>query len=305
MPEKNNLIYVVGSSNTDMVVKASKLPSPGETVLGGDFSIVAGGKGANQAVAAARLGGKVSLVANVGRDSFGDQTLTQLQQEKINCQFITQDSQRPSGVALISVDDQGENHIVVAPGANSGLEQRHIDRALAEAPNTALVLVQLEIAPATVTHTLAAAAKKGLRVILDPAPAPTAGLPAEWLKNLYLITPNETEAQALTGITVSDASSAAQAATKLLQRGVKNVVITLGSGGALLANAQGTTLIDAPQVTAVDSTAAGDCFNGALAVALSTGQSLPESLAHACHCAAISVTRAGAQNSLPYSHEVN
>lgn len=295
-------ILVVGSSNTDMVVQTSKLPAPGETVLGGTFFMNPGGKGANQAVAAARLQGNVTFVANVGNDMFGQQAVAGFRQEGIHTHYIQTDPEHPSGVALINVDAAGENCITVAPGANAHLLPQAVDPALASTSADALVLLQLEIPLNTVVHTVREAAQKGLRVILNPAPAQL--LPADLLTHLFLITPNETEAELLTGIRVTDADTAQQAAQQLHYAGVQNVVITLGAKGAFLSTGATRQLIPTTPVKAVDTTAAGDCFNGALAVALAEGLQLPEAVAFASKAAAISVTRMGAQASMPTRNEL-
>lgn len=296
-------LCVIGSSNTDMVVKAAKLPAPGETVIGGTFLMNPGGKGANQAVAAARLGGAVTFVARVGNDLFGKQALGQFGREGIRTEFVLTDPEQPSGVALIGVDARGENSIVVAPGANARLDERQVAAALATLDAPALVLLQLEIPLASVEAAVRLSAEKGLRVILNPAPAQP--LPDELLRRLFLITPNETEAELLTGVRVTDEATADQAARRLRDRGVPNVVITLGAKGAYLLTGEGRRLIPAPPVTATDTTAAGDCFNGALALALAEAFALPEAVAFACKAASISVTRMGAQASLPQRREVD
>ncbi len=304
MPTTPQPIYVIGSINTDMVAMTDHLPTPGETVMGGEFMMTAGGKGANQAVAAARLDGDVTMVGRLGADIFGDQSVARLKAEKINCDFISRDSAAASGVALISVDGEGENHIVVAPGANNTLHIDTIDTALSSLPENAIVLMQLEIPIETVAHVISFAKDSNRKVILDPAPARE--LPENFLDGLFLITPNETEATHLSGIEVIDQNSAKAAAKKLLQTGVKNVAITMGTDGVLLASGDDNLqLIASPTVNAVDTTAAGDCFNGALSVALANGLELEEGINKACHAASISVTRKGAQDSMPFSNEVN
>ena len=304
MPTIPQPIYVIGSINTDMVAMTDHLPTPGETVMGGEFMMTAGGKGANQAVAAARLDGDVTMVGRLGVDIFGDQSVARLEAEKINCDFISRDSAAASGVALISVDGEGENHIVVAPGANNTLHIDTIDTALSSLPENAIVLMQLEIPIETVAHVISFAKDSNRKVILDPAPARE--LPENFLDGLFLITPNETEATHLSGIEVIDQNSAKAAAKKLLQTGVQNVAITMGADGVLLASGdENLQLIASPTVNAVDTTAAGDCFNGALSVALANGLELEEGINKACHAASISVTRKGAQDSMPFSNEVN
>jgi ribokinase len=298
-----NQLIVIGSSNTDMVVKADKLPAPGETVLGGTFLMNPGGKGANQAVAAARLGGQVTFVAKVGNDLFGKQAITGFQQESISTDYVLNDADHPSGVALINVDASGENCIAVAPGANAHLRPEETADAIQKAAPGTLVLLQLEIPLSTVEHVVHKAAERGLRVILNPAPAQR--LPDKLFSNLFLITPNETEAELLTGIRVSDLPTAEQASRKLHDMGVANVVITLGAKGAYLSTGGQHHLIETASVQAIDTTAAGDCFNGALAVALAEEKSLSDAVVFACKVASISVTRMGAQASMPTRAEVN
>ncbi|MDA1091650.1 MAG: ribokinase [Acidobacteria bacterium] len=294
-------IYVIGSINTDLVVRTPTLPRPGQTVMGRDFVITAGGKGANQAVAAARLGGAVSLVARLGMDAFGDQALARLQADAVDCAQVTRDPTAPSGVALISVDDAGNNQIVVAPGANDTLDVPTLDAALTRIPADAVILIQLEIPFDTVTHAIAELAGAGRRVVLDPAPARS--LPEALLADVFLVTPNETEAEALTGVRIRDEGTARAAATALLEMGAHNVGITLGANGVLLATPSGIERIAAPSVVAVDTTAAGDCFNGAVAVALAHKRSLADSVRWACHVASMAVTRRGAQDAMPYARE--
>ena len=311
-------VCVIGSSNTDMVIKTDRLPAPGETVIGGTFLMNPGGKGANQAVAAARLATgepgsgmatPVTFVANVGNDVFGLQARQQFEREGIHGDFITTDADEPSGVALIGVDNKGENYIMVASGANARLSQEQVSVALNAITNPAdmVVLLQLETPIPTVEYAIRQGYKCGMRVILNPAPAQQ--IDPAVLACLYAITPNETEAELLTGVRVTDENTARQAAQKLHESGVANVVITLGARGAYISTASETNppvalLIAAPPVTAVDTTAAGDCFNGALAVALAEGQTLPEAVSFACKAASISVTRMGAQASMPHRHEV-
>ncbi|MDP2334937.1 MAG: ribokinase [Bacteroidota bacterium] len=299
---KGKKILVVGSSNTDMVIMTDHFPSPGETVLGGRFLINAGGKGANQAVAAARLGGKVTFVGKIGNDIFGKQAVQQLESEGIQVDFVTIDPENPSGVALITVDSKGENSIVVASGSNGTLSPSDFDQAIAELDETEFVLVQLEIPIPTVEYISRQATQKQKKVVLNPAPATK--LSDELLKNLYLITPNETEAELLTGIKVTDEESALKAATVLHDHGVEIVIITMGATGAfLLANGK-SEIIKAPKVEAVDTTAAGDTFNGALVVALAEGKTIQEAIAFANKAASISVTRIGAQSSVPFRKEL-
>ena len=296
-------IYVFGSSNTDMVVKAQKLPGPGETVIGDTFLMNPGGKGANQAIAAARLGGSVTFVAKVGNDLFGKQALQQFQREKINTAHVKVDPDNPSGVALIGVDMNGENSIMVAPGSNSHLKKIDVEAALEQNSLPGIALIQLEIPIDTVEYAIERCYQQNMKVILNPAPAQKLNL--DVLKHLFVITPNESEAELLTGIKITNEDSIMEAAKILLNLGVENVVLTLGSKGAFLFNKSMSKIIPAPPVTPMDTTAAGDCFNGALAVALSENYTLENAIAFACKAASISVTRMGAQSSLPTRKEVD
>lgn len=296
-------IFVVGSSNTDMVVKSQKLPAPGETIIGGTFLMNPGGKGANQAVAAAKLGANVTFVSKTGNDIFGKQAIQGFQREGINTDFVFTDLENPSGVALILVDAKGENSIAVASGANGNLQISEVEKAIGQIMPNDTVLFQLEIPIRTVEFSIKKCFERGAKVILNPAPAQT--LDESVFKYLDIITPNETEAELLTGIKVIDLNTAEQAALILHEKGVKNVIITLGSRGAYLHNETINHLIPAPIVEATDTTAAGDVFNGALAVALSEGQDLEQAISFACRAAAISVTRMGAQASAPKRSEIN
>jgi len=298
-----NRIIVIGSSNTDMVVKSKKIPSPGETILGGDFLMNAGGKGANQAVAAARLGGIVTFVTKTGNDLFGDQAKHLFDIEGIDTRFIIKDLKNPSGIALIMVDENGENCIVVAPGSNASLTAYDISDEVYINDPTDVYLMQLEIPVSTVEFVAEKVSKNGNKVILNPAPARQ--ISEDLFRSLYLITPNEVEAELLTGIKVTDPISAEKAAEKLLAKGVKNVIITLGATGAFLLSGKTSKIIPVIPVKAVDSTAAGDVFNGALAVAISEGRELEEAVIFANKAASISVTRMGAQASAPYRNEIS
>lgn len=302
---KKPTIVVVGSSNTDMVIKAERLPKPGETILGGEFVMAAGGKGANQAVAAARLGGNVVFVARVGGDSLGEAAISGYAKEGIDTSFIQRDPEKATGVALILVDAKGENVISVASGANFNLSPADVDRAAEVVRSASVVVVQLETPLETIAHVAKMAKAANVPVILDPAPAPDGPLPAEILANITYIKPNETEASRLTGIDVSDEASARLAAEKLISLGARAVIVTLGRAGALAVEAGKEPLfIPSKEVTAVDATAAGDCFSGALAVALGRGESLADAARFAAAAAAVSVTRLGAQPSLPTLDEL-
>jgi len=296
-------IFVIGSSNTDMVVRTNRIPRPGETIVGGTFMMNPGGKGANQAVAAARLGGNVTFVARIGNDMFGDRSMFNYREVDVDTRYIFRDEVHPSGVALICVDDHAENSIVVSPGANAALTVQDIESVKKELESAVYLLMQLEIPMETVEHAASLASKAGVKVILNPAPATQ--LSKELLKNVYLITPNRTEAELLTGITVNDTDDAKLAADKLLNMGARQVIITLGSSGALIRNDKGYTCQEARKVEAVDTTAAGDVFNGALCVALTEGMEIREAVRFASVAASVSVTRMGAQSSIPAREEVN
>lgn len=297
-----NKILVIGSSNTDMVIKTEKLPKPGETILGGTFLLNPGGKGANQAVAAIRLGGKVTFVMKRGNDLFGNQSVGLLMREGIDTEYIIKDNELPSGVALITVDSKGENSIVVAPGANSNLHPEDIPSELFDCGRFDIMLLQLEIPIETVDFCIKQATKCNMKVILNPAPARQ--LPAEMLKNIWLATPNELEAGELSGIKISGPPSAAKAAEELVKKGIRNVIITLGESGAYVKSDEFTGLVPGIKVEAIDTTAAGDVFNGALAVAIAEGMKIDTAVRFANRAASISVTRMGAQASAPYRNEI-
>ena len=302
----SNKIIVIGSANTDMVVKAQKLPLPGETILGGTFFMNAGGKGANQAVAASRLGGNLMFVTKVGNDIFGKQTIEGLKKENINTEYVFTDEKNPSGTALIMVNDEGENCIVVAPGANANLLPADIEK-VKELATAAVILMQLEIPIETIKSVAKRAKARGQKLILNPAPAQL--LDDDLLNGLFLITPNETEASLLTGITVEDELTAAKAADIFLSKGVQNVIITLGKQGAYFKNKEQEIKVNAPEVKAMDTTAAGDTFSGAITVAITEKMDLittgwEKAIQFAVKAASISVTRMGAQASVPYRNEI-
>ncbi len=331
MSEKK--IVVVGSSNTDMVIKSSRLPARGETVLGGKFIMSPGGKGANQAVAAVKLGGNVTFITKIGKDIFGEQAHAAFARAGIDTSYVYSDEFTQSGVALIMVDKRGENVISVASGANAELNPKEIDNAKSAFEQSSIVLIQLEIPMETVLHTIKLAHNVKKKVILNPAPALVFKAPnavgakkghllsetlsptlqsfgdgaakeghklRDLLDALYIITPNQSEAELLTGIEVNNETSARKAAALLQSQGAQSVIITMGAKGAfvLAENYQG--LIPASEVNAIDTTAAGDTFNGALAVALCDGIDLPKAVEFANKAAAFSVTKMGAQGSAPY-----
>ncbi len=291
-------IIVVGSSNTDMVVRANKMPVPGETVLGGEFLISSGGKGANQAVAIARLGGGVTFITKIGKDIFGLELLKQFEKEGIHIDFVFRHKSKPTGVALITVGDNAENAIIVAPGANAFLKKKDINKAIDEIKKAAIVLIQLEIPINTVNHIVMLARKYDKKVILNPAPAQK--LSDELYASLYVITPNETEAEILTGVKVIDDLSARKAALLLRERGVQNVVITMGASGAYIHSDEVSEIVPGCKVKAKDTTAAGDTFNGVLALGLSNGVGLRGAVEFANKAASLAVTKYGSQSSIPF-----
>jgi ribokinase len=295
-------ILVVGSSNTDMVIRVSRIPKPGETVLGGEFTMAPGGKGANQAVAAARAGGHVTFVARVGDDVFGERAIANFQADGIETRFVIRTPDAPSGIALINVDGRGENSISVASGANACLSAGDIERADEAFAAADIVLLQLETPMETVRAAAIRARDRGVPVILNPAPARP--LDDDLLRLIAVLTPNEHEAEFLTGIPVRDESGAREAAVRLRARGVVAVVITLGERGAFASSPEFEGLVPAFKADPVDTTAAGDVFNGALAVALAENEPIKESLHFASAAAALSVTRPGAQPSAPTRAEI-
>ncbi len=296
-------ITVIGSSNTDMVVKTLKIPKPGETIIGGEFFSAAGGKGANQAVAAARAGGSVNFITCVGNDMFGEKALKNFLDEEINIDNIVKNDSAPSGVALIFVGSSGENSIAVAPGANYQLMPQHIENTKADILSSEILLMQLEIPVATVEYAAKIANQANVKIIFNPAPAQK--LSDDFLKNISVITPNETETEILTGLKITNDNSIIEAAHFLLEKGIDSVIITLGEKGAYVANRNFSNFIPSYKTEAVDTTAAGDVFNGALAVGLSEGMDIIKAVKFANAAAAISVRKLGAQSSAPFREEIN
>jgi len=298
----NPQVVVIGSANTDMVIRVPQLPQRGETVTGGRFAIVAGGKGANQAVAAARAGARVTFVANVGRDSCGDAALQGLRRERINTRYVARSTATCSGVALIMVDQRGENLIGVAPGSNDELLPGHIDAALPAIRAARCLTVQLEIPLATVRRAIELAHRHGVPVLLNPAPARR--LPLKLLQQAAWVTPNESELAALTGLPTRTKTETETAARKLQLHGVENVLVTCGARGVCCCGGAGTRWFAAPKVRAIDTVGAGDCFSGAFAVAVAEGKSVEAAIRFAIAASAISVSRPGAQASMPRRTEI-
>ena len=295
-------IIVIGSSNVDMVVRTSHLPAPGETILGGEFFMNQGGKGANQAVAIKRLGGNLIFMAKLGNDVLGRQSVGYFKKEGIDTRYIALDEDSASGVALISVDDHAENSIVVASGANMLLNEQDVDKMLEEMCEGDILLMQLEIPLQTVEYAARKAFGKGVKVVLNPAPARS--LPKELFRHLYMVTPNRIEAEMLTGIKIANDADVEKVAEEICAMGVKNVIITLGSKGCLIREEGVSYRIDAFKVEPVDTTAAGDTFNGALCVGSSEGMDLKQAAVMASKASSIAVTRMGAQSSIPYREEL-
>ena len=295
-------IVVAGSSNTDMILQMDHIPQPGETILGGQFSMAAGGKGANQAVAAARAGGQVTFLARIGADMFGRQAVEGFRRDGIDVRYVLEDDQAPSGVALIFVAANGENSIGVASGANLCLSPADVQQAASAIQDASALVMQLETPLETVRAAARIAATKRVPVILNPAPAQP--LDDALLALVTVLTPNESEAELLTGVPVADVAAAARAAEVLRSRGVAQVIITLGARGAWVASAAFQGLVPAFPVQPVDTTAAGDVFNGALAVAMYEQRPLEQAVRFACAAAALSVQKLGAQPSAPPRAEI-
>lgn len=300
-------VIVVGSINTDLVIRSARLPAPGETVLGGEFYQAAGGKGANQAVAAARASlAPVLFVGAVGDDAFGTAALAGFRRENLNIEFVRTVPGEASGIALILVDEQGQNQISVASGANARLLPEHVDRLPEQVfANAKVLLCSLETPLETVVRALGRARQVGLTTVLNPAPASLAAAGRDVLSLVDVLTPNESEAALLCGGEQARAGNAEHLARSLCARGCRGVIVTCGDQGCVVGDGRAVQRLDAHQVAAVDATAAGDAFNGVLAVGLAEGLSLLEAARRANAAAAISVTRRGAQPSLPDRHEID
>ncbi|WP_447651044.1 ribokinase [Pseudomonas abietaniphila] len=296
-------VVIVGSLNMDLVTRAPRLPRAGETLAGQSFVTVPGGKGANQAVAAARLGASVAMIGCVGDDAYGEQLRSALLAESIDCQAVTAIAGESTGVALIVVDDNSQNAIVIVAGGNGHVTSNVVDGFDALLSQAEVIICQLEVPMATVGHVLKRGRELGKTVILNPAPA-SGPLPAEWYAWIDYLIPNESEATALTGLPVDSVATADAAATALLASGVGKVIVTLGEHGALFANKASSQHFPAPRVKPVDTTAAGDTFVGGFAAALADGKSESEAIRFGQIAAALSVTRAGAQPSIPTFNDV-
>lgn len=299
---KNKTILVIGSSNTDMTVLTETLPAPGETLLGGEFKMGGGGKGANQAVAAKRLGGDVQFICKVGRDIFGENAIASYKAEGLDTSLILR-SEKPSGVALILVDKQAENCISVAGGANEDFSVEDIRSLKSVIEKAGILILQHEIPIPSIVEAAKIAHAAGAYVILNPAPA--RALPEEIYACIDLLTPNQTETATMTGLSVSNEEEAAAAAAELRRKGVGNILMTMGGKGSMCFTAEESFFTPALRVKAIDTTAAGDTFCGALAVALAEGKSLKEAAVFATKASSLTVQRRGAQDSLPYRREID
>lgn len=286
----------------DFVITVPRLPQVGETVLGESFVMKPGGKGANQAVAASRLSAEVFLVSRVGADDVGKRLLENLERNRISTRFVSVDEESHSGVAFILVDSEGRNMIAVAPGVDRRVSPGDVDKALKELDKVDVLLLQLEIPLETVFHAAKACNERGVKVILNPAPY--ARLPEQIFQHIYAVTPNEIEAEQMTGVDIRDINDCREAGLRLLEKGVSSVIITLGAKGAYVVSREFEGLVEGFKVPVVDTTGAGDAFNGALAVGLAEGMELKEAVRLANAAAALKVTRLGAQEGLPLREEV-
>ena len=294
-------ICVIGSLNMDLVVNVENMPKIGQTLIGSNFKEVPGGKGANQAVAMARLNGNVSMIGKVGNDSFGQTLINALKNDNVNTKYI-QVEKGASGVALITVDKNANNSIVVAPGANFKLTNNDIDNNIEAIQNSDIVVVQLETPLDTIKYSLRKAKELGKYTILNPAPAVV--LEDEIIANVDLLTPNETELEIISGIQINKEEDIKVAAKKMIEKGVKELIVTLGSKGSLYINSEKSNFVSAYKVQAVDTTAAGDSYTGALSVALANNKNIEQAMDFASKVGALSVMKEGAQSSLPTLEDV-
>lgn len=297
----SNKIIIIGSSNTDLVVQSERLPKAGETIIGTNFFQNQGGKGANQAVAAAKLGGEVTFVANVGNDDFGHNAIQSYKAVNIDTSFIQQ-VDKPTGMAMINVDANAENCIVVVPGANNTLTNEDVTKVENLLTSSSILLVQLEVPIEVVEYAILQGKKRGATVILNPAPAHI--LSEKALSNVDIITPNETELELLTSMKTETESEMKAAVAQLHQKGIATVIVTLGAKGCFLSTENKKEFLSAPKVKAIDTTGAGDVFNGALAAHMANNNSIESSIHFALKAASNSVTKAGAQEAIPSLEEL-
>lgn len=295
-------VAVVGSLMMDLVVQCQHLPLEGQTIIGQEFDTFIGGKGSNQAIAAARLGAEVTMIGSVGMDSFGDKLLKNLTAEGINSQFVVRDANIGTGMALITVANDGNNTIVAVPQANMSLSQNNIDQAKSAIAEADILIVQLEVSLSAIQRAAEIAKANGVPVLLNPAPA--CQIPVDLMCLVDILAPNETEAEFLTGLRLTDMKTIKTAAEKLLTNPVSTVILTLGKQGALLATVEGTKLIPSYSVEAVDTTAAGDAFCGALAVSIARGDDWQPAIKLANAAGALAVTKLGAAPSIPKLEQV-
>lgn len=295
-------ICVIGSLNMDLVVNVDKMPKPGQTIIGSNFKEVPGGKGANQAVAMARLNGNVSMIGKVGEDGFGQTLINSLKNDKVDTTYI-KTTKGATGVALITVDNNAQNSIVVSPGANFEVKEEDIDNNIEAIKNSDIVVLQLETPLNTIKYALKKSKELNKYTILNPAPA--LKLDDEIIKNVDLLTPNETELEIISGVSIEIEEDIQKAAQIMIEKGVKELIVTLGSKGSLYINKEKSIFKKAYKVEAVDTTAAGDSYTAALAVALSKDQSIEEAMDFASKVGALSVLKEGAQSSLPTLEDVN
>lgn len=296
-----NKICVIGSLNMDLVVNVDIMPKKGQTLIGSNFKEIPGGKGANQAVAMARLGGDVRMIGKVGKDSFGEALINQLKEDKIKTNYIYKED-CSSGVAMITVDKNAENSIVVAPGANFRVLEEDIDKCINGIDESDIVVLQLETPISTIKYALKRSKELGKYTILNPAPA--VKLEDDIIKNVDLLTPNETELEILSGVKIENEDDIKKAANIMIKKGIKQLIVTLGSKGSLYIDKDTTKLKKSYKVQAIDTTAAGDSYTGALAVAFAKDKKIDEAMNFASKVGALTVTREGAQSSLPTIEEV-